>query len=421
MTDAQISRQQQIFAVVTAFLALFAIVGVALYGLPRFYPFFVQELGWSRQQVTSGNAYSKIAVAIAFGFLAGRIVDRFGPRRLMLGGIAMAGLALVGLSYVTTLGAFYLFYGFNALGYVCGGPLPNQVLLSRWFDKGRGKAMGIAYLGIGVGGALVPLVAYALTQSLGWRGALRSLGVLMIVIALPAAFFVREPQVAAASARAAARSSLGPIMSRPAFFLLLLGSMASIGAVGGTMQNLALYLSLDRKLAQVDVDATLSLILIGSLIGRLLMGYLADRWSKKRVMILIYVIVAAAIPPLFYAPSPATLKAFAFLFGVGLGGDYMIIPLMAAELYGVAIMGRVMGIVLTADSVAESLVPMFVAGLRDSTGSYGPGFFMLVGLAAIGAIAVSLLPSRPRAETAGIDADASGPDDTRSALRGQVV
>ena len=58
---------------------------------------------------------------------------------------------------MTTLGAFYLFYTFNALGYVCGGPLPNQVLLSRWFDKGRGKAMGIAYLGIGVGGALVPI------------------------------------------------------------------------------------------------------------------------------------------------------------------------------------------------------------------------------------------------------------------------
>ena len=66
-----LQRRQQIFAVVTAFLALFAIVGFALYGLPRFYPYFVQELGWTRQQVTSGNAYSKIAIALAFGFIAG--------------------------------------------------------------------------------------------------------------------------------------------------------------------------------------------------------------------------------------------------------------------------------------------------------------------------------------------------------------
>jgi sugar phosphate permease len=402
------SRGQQIFAVVTAFLALLAIVGMALYGLPRFYPFFVQELGWSRQQVTSGNAYSKIAVAIAFGFIAGRLVDRFGPRRLMLVGIVMAGLALVGLSYATTLTAFYFFYAFNALGYVCGGPLPNQVLLSRWFDKGRGKAMGIAYLGIGVGGAIVPLLAFALTQSVGWRGALWWLGVLMIVVALPAAWFVREPPEAAATARAASQRSLAPVVSRPVFYLLMIGSMCSIGAVGGTMQNLALYLSLDRKLAQVDIDGTLSLILIGSLVGRLLMGWLADRVAKKRVMILIYLIVAVAIPPLFYAPTATTLKVCAFAFGIGLGGDYMIIPLMAAELYGVAILGRVLGIVLTADSVAESLVPMLVAGLRDSTGSYGPGFLVLVGLAAIGAAAVSLLPGRPGAELAAVGAEMTG-------------
>ena len=90
------------------------------------------------------------------------------------------------------------------------------------------------------------------------------------------------------------------------------------------------------------------------------------------------------------------LKVCAFLFGIGLGGDYMIIPLMAAELCGVAIMGSVMGVVLTADSVAESLVPMLVASLRDSTGSYAPGFAVLVMLAAIGAVAVSMLPGRPR-------------------------
>jgi sugar phosphate permease len=409
MTEHHDARGRQIFAVVTSFLALFAIVGVALYGLPRFYPFFVQELGWSRQQVTSGNAYSKIAVAIVFGFLAGRLVDRFGPRRLMLGGIVMAGLALVGLSYSTTLGAFYLFYTFNALGYVCGGPLPNQVLLSRWFDQGRGKAMGVAYLGIGAGGAIVPLLAYSLTQAVGWRSALWWLGALMIAVALPAAWFVREPPAAAARARAAAQQSLSPLLTRPAFALLLIGSMASIGAVGGTMQNLALYLSLDRKLAQVDIDSTLSLILIGSLAGRLFMGWLADRVAKKRVMILIYVIVAAAIPPLFYAPSPASLKVFAFVFGIGLGGDYMIIPLMAAELYGVAIMGRVMGIVLTADSVAESVVPMAVASLRDSTGSYAAGFIVLVSLAGIGALAVSLLPGKPAAEASALDAPAAVP------------
>jgi sugar phosphate permease len=392
MNDQPGQRTQQIIAVVTAFLALFAIVGVALYGLPRFYPYFVKELGWSRQEVTSGNAYSKIAVALLFGFLAGRLVDRFGPRKLMLGGIVMAGGALVGLSYVTSLGAFYFFYAFNALGYVFGGPLPNQVLLSRWFDRGRGKVMGVAYLGIGIGGALVPLLAYALTQAYGWRASLRILGLLMVAVSLPAAYFVREPVRSMSPAAQHLLPSLGGILSRPAFYLLMLGSMASIGAVGGTIQNLALYLSLDRKLAQVDIDTTLSTILVGSIVGRLTMGWLADRFAKKHVMLLIYVIVAVSIPMLVYAPTTPALKVCAFLFGIGLGGDYMIIPLMAAELYGVAILGRVMGIVLTADSVSESLVPMFVASMRDQSGSYTSGFLVLVALAAIGAAAVALLP-----------------------------
>jgi MFS family permease len=172
--------------------------------------------------------------------------------------------------------------------------------------------------------------------------------------------------------------------------------MASIGAVGGTMQNLKLYLAMDRGLSQARAAEVLSLVLFGSLAGRLLMGWLADRWLKKRVMLLIYLIVAASIPLLFLAPSPATLRVAALVFGVGLGGDYMIIPLMAAELFGLRLMGRVMGIVITADGVAEATVPMAVATLRDKMGSYGPGFGLLVALAALGAIAVALLPRLDR-------------------------
>jgi MFS family permease len=394
-------RRKQALAVATAFFALFSIVGFAFYGLPFFYDFFVRELGWTRAQVTSGNAFAKLVVGPLFGFFAGVIVDRFGPRRLMLVGILLAGMAPIGLSGTTTLLAFYTFYLMNALGYVTGGPLPNQVMLSRWFDAGRGKAMGVAYLGIGVGGALVPLLAHALTESLGWRPALKVLGVLMIAIAFPLAFFVREPE--AEGARAASpgltpgdADSIRGVLKQPAFYLLALGSMASIGAVGGTTQNLKLFFAMDRGMAQGRVAELISLVLVGSIAGRLLMGWLADRWARKRVMLLVYLIVALAIPLLWWAPSAATLRAAAIVFGIGLGGDYMIIPLMAADLFGLRRMGRVMGIVLTADGVAEAVVPMAVAALRDRSGTYGPGFALLVALAALGAVAVSMLPSARR-------------------------
>jgi fucose permease len=221
---------------------------------------------------------------------------------------------------------------------------------------------------------------------------MRTLGVLMVVIALPTALAVREPKRGKDDASVAA-VSLARVFRRPAFYLLAVGSMCSIGAVGGTMQNLKLYLSLDRGLAQGRVATLLSLILAGSLAGRLLMGWLADVKPKRRVMLLIYAIVATTIPLLAFSRSTVGLLAGALLFGVGLGGDYMIIPLMAAELFGVRLLGRLMGIILTADAVAEAVIPMLVAWTRDRTGSYADGFGLLVGLAALGAAAIALLPS----------------------------
>src|SRR5687767_6266839 len=395
------SKGGQTQVAATSFLALFSIVGLALYGLPFFYDFMVKDFGWSRAQVTSGNFYSKLLIGPLFGFAAGWVVDRFGPRRMMMAGILMAGIALVGLSFTTTLAFFYFFYLFNALGYVCGGPMPNQVLISRWFNEARGKAMGFAYLGIGAGGAVAPLLANWLTQHFGWPGALRTLGILIVLIALPMAFFVKEsPGTDAAHLSAATTVSIGRVLKSWHFYLLAIGSMCSIGAVGGTFQNLKLFMTGDvfRALPAQEAQSTaayvLSLVLISSLVGRLLMGWLADRFPKKYVMLLIYLIVACSIPLLFLASSQPFLYLFAVLFGIGLGGDYMIIPLMAAELFGVKVLGRLMGVVLTADGVAEALAPLIVAKTRDNTGSYAIGFSILILLAFIGASPVGLLPKR---------------------------
>jgi MFS family permease len=172
--------------------------------------------------------------------------------------------------------------------------------------------------------------------------------------------------------------------------------MCSIAAVGGTVQNLKLFLSIDLKLSQYEVARIASLVLFSSLAGRIMMGYLADKWSRKHVMILIYAIVAAAIPLLFLADRPWARPLFAVLFGIGLGGDYMIIPLMAADLFGTLTLGRIMGIITTADGVAEATAPMLVAAIRDSSGSYAQGFSVLIGLAALGAASVALLPAARR-------------------------
>ena len=389
----------QLKVAATGFLCLFSIVGIMFYGLPFFYDFWVKEYGWSRATVTSGNAFAKVSVGL-LGFFAGWLIDRFGPRRLMLAGILMGGIALVGLSTVTALWQFYLFYTFNALAYMCAGPLPNQVLTARWFNRTRGKAMGFAYLGIGVGGMLVPQIAKWLNIQFGWHQALVLLGIFTVIISFPMVWIVKEDpeQRSAKTTEAGTPVPLNKIVRGWPFYLLLIGSMCSIGAVSGANQNLKLFFSLDLNYSQGQSANIISLVLLSSIIGRVLMGWLADRFPKKYVMILIYTLVAGSIPLLYFASAPGMIYLFAFIFGMGLGGDYMIIPLMAAELFGVRIMGRVMGLVLTADGLAEAFSPMLVARLRDTSGNYANGFAALITLAVIGIIAVALLPKQTQAK-----------------------
>jgi sugar phosphate permease len=397
----------QIIVTATGFLCLFSLVGISFYGLPFFYDFWVKDFGWSRATITSGMAFGKVIIGTV-AFFAGWIIDRFGPRRVMMAGVLMGGTALIGLSHVTALWQYYFFYLFNALGYICGGPLPNQVLISRWFTDSRGKAMGIIYLGIGIGGMLVPQIAKKLIVHFGWHNAMMMLGILMIIIAFPMILFVKDNPEQIIRTQSSDRpdpgdvkpdepkAPLSHILKRWPFYLLLIGSICSIGAVSGTIQNLKLFFSIDLNWTQQHAANILSIVLASSIAGRLLMGWLADRINKKYVMILIYTLVAGSIPLLFIAATPGIIYVFAFIFGMALGGDYMIIPLMAAELFGVKILGRIMGLIMTFDGLSEAFSPMLVGWLRDISGSYASGFAVLMTLGIIGIIAISMLPLKKK-------------------------
>jgi len=228
-----------------------------------------------------------------------------------------------------------------------------------------------------------------LVQHFGWQAAHRTMGLLVVAIALPAPFFAKDaPQSKENRAASDLAKSRDAFLTMP-FFLLTLGNMFSIAAVSGTQQNLKLFLSLDLHFTQSQATSLLSLVLGFSIVGRLLMGWLADYFPKKLVMLLIYLLVGAAIPLLLVRHSRAAIYTFAAVFGIVLGGDYMIVPLMTAEIFGIQV--RLLGVILTAGSVAEALSPWLVGRLRDTTGSYG-GFLALMGMAAVSAVGVAALP-----------------------------
>ena len=369
------------------------------YGLPFFYDYFIRDFGWSRAETTGGIALATILVQP----LAGFVVDRFSPRLLIGVGAGFLLLSLVGFSLGNgRLLFYYLSWCLFMAGYMCSGPLPHQVLIARWFRRRRGLAMGVMYLGLGLGGAISQkYVALQLIQKFGWRHALLLTGLSMLLVLPLLLFLVRDtPQEVGLWPDGSPQPPPEPVdealplrelWRRPAFWLLAAGSAASIGAIGSVNQHMKL-LFLDAGLSSGTVANTTFLILSSSLAGRLVMGWLADFFPKKFVMLASYLFVGLPLPLLLVISHSGAPELFAVVFGFGLGADYMLIPLMAAQLFGANSLARVMGIILPFDSIGQTCFPFLLGVLRDHIGNYTWGIVMVAGLALAGATAVACLP-----------------------------
>src|SRR5436853_2963682 len=171
--------------VLAAFLNLFFSVGIIYYGFPVFYPSMVSSLGFTRAQLTQGFLAGFLGAGLVFGLLAGILIDLLGSRQVIRIGIWCVGLPLILMGSMTQLWQYYALCIAEVIGYVLTGPIPNQVLVSNWFRLKRGRAMGIAYLGLGVGGSVSPLLINGLIESFGWRHAFEIIGALILIVLFP--------------------------------------------------------------------------------------------------------------------------------------------------------------------------------------------------------------------------------------------
>jgi len=386
--------------VFAAFLNLFFSVGIIYYGFPVFYPSIVSSLGFTRAQLTQGFLVGFVAAGLLFGLLAGVLIDSLGPRQVIRVGIWCVGLPLILMGSMTRLWHYYVLCIAEVVGYVLTGPIPNQVLISNWFLLKRGRAMGVAYLGLGVGGAVSPLLINGLIQSVGWRGAFRIIGVLILIVLFPVSEWITrsrpgdlnlspdgaEPTGALSKPGGRSQDSVSvarAVRSRN-FWLIVAGCTFTIGAIGAVTQHLILFLT-GEGYSLSRASRIASGLLVTSLAGRVIVGYFADRYSRKNVMALFYLALGLAIPLLFAAGRPGAVWGFALLFGFAMGADYMLIPLVTADCFGLPALGKILSFIITLYSVGQWLAPWLAGRIFDSQHKYDLAWLIMCGGAIAGA------------------------------------
>jgi len=280
--------------------------------------------------------------------------------------------------------------------------------------------MGIVYVGVGLVGALGAKLVKPMTEGFDFHKALIIIGAVMFLAWPFAIFILRDKpsemnQFPDGDAEAPAEQkieakSMRYLLGQWTFWMLLIGSLCSIGAIGAVNFHMKLVFQdafknsgVTGPAAQGQLNSLWSTaqfgILISSIVGRLLIGKFADMFPMKYVMTVTYFIVAASIPLLLHVTPGSDPYVFSIVFGFAMGADYMLIPLMAAKQFGVNSLARAMAVILPVNTIGQTWVPYGVSFLRDHYGSYETAMSAVLGLAVIGAISIAVLPKGDAEDT----------------------
>ncbi len=401
------------WVIAAAFLTFGISVGLPYYNMPFFYDYYQNAFHWPLRWITMGFPVAALLTL----WVGPLVVPRFSPRKLIIAGTAMTSLAFFGLSQMT--GSLWVYFGLWFLytfGYILSGPIPHQIIISQWYRRNRGMAMGIVYVGVGLVGAMGPNLIKRLTLHYDFRTALIGIACVMF-LAWPVAWFIQKDKPTdigqfqdgddeATPDQKVEAQSYRSLLKQAPFWLLMLGSFCSIGSIGAINQHMKLVFRdqgfhNQQQLNDAWGDATFW-ILVSSTLGRLLVGKLADVFPMKYVMTVTYFVVAASIPMLLSVTPGTKPHLFAIVFGFAMGADYMLIPLMAAKQFGVNSLSRAMAVILPMDTIGQTWIPLGVALLREQFGNYGTAMSVVLGIAVVGATAIMLLP-KERKLVASID------------------
>jgi MFS family permease len=381
MADREFSYGSVAAATASA-LGLMAGASVVVHGtFGVFLPSLTKEFGWSRAEISTGLTVWSWVQALMIP-VVGRLMDRYGVRAFMIGGMLLLAAAMVGLAAQD--GSLYVLLGLYGVIGLCssfGGFVGNAKLVSGWFSGRRGLVLALVAMGTGIAGGLIPQWTGLSVTHLGWREAYLVVAVYVLILTVPVFFFLREsPAVLAARARGNALSKTDATgmsvkeASRYSAFWLCMGALVLNTALLGLNLHMVPLL-IDRGLTPQTAATVLSAQVFGSTIIYLVAGYLLDRISTPKLAVFFSLSALAGLVIIHVGSGFGTLLFAGMLIGAGTTGEGSVVPYFLTRYFGIKAFASIYGLMWGVAAVANGIQPVILGAVFDKTGSYSWGLF----------------------------------------------
>jgi MFS family permease len=373
----------------SAFGLLFSVGTLLLYSFGVFVQPLSKEFGWTRTQLSIALAVSQYTFAFCSPFW-GMAADRFGPRPILV--MSVLGLsALVASLALLTPNIWQYYAVFGAVSFLAGAasPIGYSAILVQKFDRHLGLALGLSFMGVGLGAALLPPLAQALVGGLGWREAYVTLGALTLVVTLPAALVAtRGVHRAAPRAAGASRQPVLPLIRTRAFILMctifLLLGVLSIGALASLVPIMVGRGFTPQGAAQVAAVTGLAAIA-----GRGGIGWVLDRFHAPYIVCAIALLATAAFLLMAYSTGTAAAYLIAVLLGAVVGAEVDFTAFFVRRYFGKAMFGQLYGLTFGLFIVGSGTGPVLMSASFDWFGTYQAGE-LLFAAASVGVALLTL-------------------------------
>ncbi len=367
-------------------------------------PDVIADLGWTRAMWSSAMAPMLLVSSLGQAVVGAACV-RFGVRPVVVTSVLCLGATFGVLAGMQSLWQFHAAMVLLALGNAGIGDVAIGSVVTRWFDRHRGLALGIAFVGSNLGAVLFVHTIASLSSRLSWREATLYVGLGAVAMILPFAIFVvRDPSPAEARHDAAAKDepgSLGPAtsvsvgtaMRGPAFWILFYAIFCYALVQLGMVDHLILHLR-DLGYSREEAAGALELAVGAGIVAKLGAGLLVPRVSAKTALIANTSLLASSLALVPFAEDPRILTLFGVLFGISTAARDVLLPLAVADAFGARYFAQVYGMMMLAYFPGGGLGPIVLGGMHDLIGTYRPGFYGCLFLTVTAVVALAFVPRR---------------------------